>query len=114
MGKKDVCKDMLYISIETIVSMRTCLILYYYTLGIVINNFRQLHYTDLFPETEIIYNLIGKWIISYYNVSGGPIMSTSHWYMSLSSMRPAENPSTGFLFNSIKKKKVWIKHVGFA
>lgn len=25
--------------------------------------------------------------------------------MSLSSMRPAENPSTGFLFNSIEKKK---------
>jgi len=40
-----------------------------------------------------------------YNVSGGPIMSTSHRYMSLSSMRPAENPSTGFLFNSVRKEE---------
>lgn len=32
-------------------------------------------------------------------------MSTSHRYISLSSMRPAENPSTGFLFNSAKREK---------
>lgn len=54
---------------------------------------------------DIIYHKINK-LVSYYNVSGGPIMSTSHWYMSLSSMRPAENPSTGFLFNSIEEKKI--------
>lgn len=54
---------------------------------------------------DIIYYKINK-LVSYYNVSGGPIMSTSHWYMSLSSMRPAENPSTGFLFNSIEEKKI--------
>lgn len=33
-------------------------------------------------------------------------MSTSHRYMSLSSMRPAENPSTGFLFNSERKREI--------
>lgn len=42
---------------------------------------------------------------TYYNVSGGPIISTSHLYMSLSSIRPAEKPSTGFLFNSVTKTK---------
>lgn len=31
-------------------------------------------------------------------------MRTSHLYISLSSMRPAENPSTGFLCNSKQKK----------
>lgn len=62
-------------------------------------------------SNDIIYIYIKYYItnktiwFTYYNVSGGPIMSTSHWYMSLSSMRPAENPSTGFLFNSIEKKR---------
>lgn len=40
---------------------------------------------------------------TYYSVSGGPIMSTSHLYISLSSIKPAEKPSTGFLFNSAKQ-----------
>ena len=40
---------------------------------------------------------------TYYNVSGGPMMRTSHLYMSLSSINPAEKPSTGFLFSSEKK-----------
>lgn len=40
------------------------------------------------------------YVFAYYKVSGGPIISTSHLYMSLSSMSPAEKPSTGFLFNS--------------
>lgn len=44
-------------------------------------------------------------LYTYYNVSGGPIISTSQRYISLSSIRPAENPSTGFLFNSERKKK---------
>lgn len=50
---------------------------------------------------------------TYYNVSGGPIISTSHLYMSLSSIRPAEKPSTGFLFNSETKTKryFWILHL---
>ena len=43
-------------------------------------------------------------IKTHYNVSGGPIISTSHLYISSSSIRPAENPSTGFLFNSISKQ----------
>lgn len=65
----------------------------------------------LYLYIHIKYYIINKTIwFTYYNVSGGPIMSTSHWYMSLSSMRPAENPSTGFLFNSIeKKKRIWMK-----
>lgn len=37
---------------------------------------------------------------THYNVSGGPMMRTSHLYMSLSSINPAEKPSTGFLFSS--------------
>lgn len=41
---------------------------------------------------------------THYNVSGGPIIKTSHLYISLSSTNPAENPSTGFLFNSVTYK----------
>ena len=37
---------------------------------------------------------------TYYKVSGGPIIKTSHRNMSFSSINPAENPSIGFLFNS--------------
>lgn len=33
-------------------------------------------------------------------MSGGPIMRTSHLKMSFSSIKPAEKPSTGFLFSS--------------
>ncbi len=39
---------------------------------------------------------------THYRVSGGPMTITSHLYTSLSSTRPAENPSTGFLFSSTK------------
>lgn len=38
-------------------------------------------------------------------MSGGPIISTSHLCMSFSSINPAENPSTGFLFSSAMGKR---------
>lgn len=41
---------------------------------------------------------------TYYKVSGGPMINTSHLWMSLSSTKPAENPSTGFLFSSKNEK----------
>lgn len=41
-------------------------------------------------------------------MSGGPIISTSHLYISLSSIRPAEKPSTGFLFNSESRKRALV------
>lgn len=37
---------------------------------------------------------------THYNVSGGPIIVTLHSKRLLSSTRPAENPSTGFLQRS--------------
>lgn len=42
--------------------------------------------------------------IAYYSVSGGPIIKTSQRNISFSSIKPAENPSTGFLFSSEKIK----------
>lgn len=54
-------------------------------------------------ETNVTVEIVDN---TYYNVSGGPIISTSHLYMSLSSIRPAEKPSTGFLFNSEKQKEI--------
>lgn len=49
---------------------------------------------------------------SYYGVSCGPIMTTSHLYKSSSSIRPAENPSTGFLFKSTEKIKMVMMYNG--
>jgi len=41
--------------------------------------------------------------IAYYRVSGGPIMVTLHSKMLISSTKPAEKPSTGFLQRSARK-----------
>lgn len=43
-------------------------------------------------------------------MSGGPIIRTSHLKMSLSSMSPAEKPSTGFLFNSGEEEQLHNEH----
>lgn len=53
-----------------------------------------------------------KELKSYYGVSCGPIMTTSHLYKSSSSIRPAENPSTGFLFKSTEKIKMVMMYNG--
>ena len=44
--------------------------------------------------------LMGRWGAAHYAVSGGPMIMTSHTKTLPSSLRPAENPSTGFLFSS--------------
>lgn len=51
------------------------------------------------------FELYITWVFTHYSVSGGPIMRTSHLYISLSSIKPAEKPSTGFLFSSEIKKR---------
>lgn len=50
----------------------------------------------------------GYWISkqrAYYRVSGGPIMVTLHSKTLLSSTKPAEKPSTGFLERSATKRE---------
>lgn len=42
--------------------------------------------------------------LTYKRVSCGPMITTSHLYMSSSSIRPAEKPSTGFLLSSGKNR----------
>jgi hypothetical protein len=39
---------------------------------------------------------------THYKVSGGPIILTLHSNTLVSSIKPAENPSTGFLHRSTK------------
>lgn len=51
-------------------------------------------------------NILNKYILTYKRVSCGPMITTSHLYMSSSSIRPAEKPSTGFLLSS-GKKDIW-------
>lgn len=52
----------------------------------------------------VIYIFLKKTnILTYKRVSCGPMITTSHLYMSSSSIRPAEKPSTGFLLSSGKK-----------
>lgn len=43
---------------------------------------------------------------THYKVSGGPIIETLHSNTSLSSTKPAENPSTGFLQRSGKSTRI--------
>ena len=47
-----------------------------------------------------------------YRVSEGPMIKTSHLKISISSIRPALNPSTGHLFNSANclrnKRAAWL------
>lgn len=45
-----------------------------------------------------------KYFLTYKRVSCGPMITTSHLYMSSSSIRPAEKPSTGFLLSSGKRE----------
>jgi len=51
-------------------------------------------------------------VITYYRVSGGPIIKTSQRKISFSSIKPAENPSTGFLFSSetIRIQQIWYNY----
>jgi len=51
---------------------------------------------------------------THYKVSGGPMIVTFHSNTLFSSIKPAENPSTGFLHRSTKsinKKKSTVKSV---
>lgn len=46
-----------------------------------------------------------KYIETYYNVSGGPMIVTFHSNTLQSSTRPAEKPSTGFLEISVQNEE---------
>lgn len=48
--------------------------------------------------------LMGRWGAAHYAVSGGPMIMTSHSKTLASSLRPAEKPSTGCLFNSARQE----------
>lgn len=68
------------------------------------NRSNETKINDLFTGLQFGDEKIVNTVSTHYSVSGGPIIRTSHLYISLSSIRPAENPSTGFLCNSGKKK----------
>lgn len=67
------------------------------------NVYTTYHGCEQNNKTLCLHNGQKRVNFTYYKVSGGPMINTSHLWMSLSSTRPAENPSTGFLFSSEMK-----------